>query len=131
MATMTQTKTMVPVIQTDQDHENALARIEEIVGADDAQLDAELKALAILVENYEATRYPIKDPDPIEMLKFRMAQLGLNTTGLAETLSIGRGRASELLHRKRRLSLPLIRTIVDRLHIAPDLLIAPYDTKSG
>jgi HTH-type transcriptional regulator/antitoxin HigA len=129
---MTQAQIMVPVIRSDADHAAALARIETIVAGNDDRLDeddGELEALTLLVESYEAKRFPVEDPDPIEMLEFRMAQLGLNTSRLAETLGIGRGRASELLHRKRRLSLDLIRTIVERLHIAPSLLIPPYETE--
>ena len=107
-------------------HEAAIKRIESIIEEDNDALDPELEALALLVENYEKKTIPFEDPDPIEILKFRMRQIDLNTSKLAEILEIGRGRASELLNRRRRLTLDLIRRIGARLDIAPGLLVSEY-----
>ncbi len=131
MATRSDTQTLVPVIATRKDHRAALARIEALIAAGDPKGDAELEALGVLVENYERKTFPVADPDPIEVLEFRMEQLGLNTTQLAERLDINRGRASELLNRKRRLTLDLIRLIADRLAIPAGLLVAPYTVDEG
>ena len=131
MAGVKAARRSVPVIRSKDDHNKALARIERIIELDDPSLDPELEALTLLVEAYEARHFPIEDPDPIEVLKFRMSQLNLNTTELADLLRIGRGRASELLNRKRRLTLELIRVIHQQMHISPNLLVDEYDLQQN
>ena len=78
----------------------------------------------VLVEDYENRHYPIGPPDPIEAIKFRMEQQGLNRKELASLLGT-RGRVSEILNGKRGLSLSMIRALSTRLHIPAEVLIQP------
>ena len=121
----------VPVVNSPDQHKKALARIDRLMSAGDNADDAELEALTILVERYEQKVAPVDTPDPIEILKFRMAQLGLSPSQAAELLDMERGRVSELLHRRRQLTLKHIRVISDRLDIPPGLLTAPYEIDEG
>jgi HTH-type transcriptional regulator/antitoxin HigA len=83
-----------------------------------------LELLMVLVEDYENRHYPIGPPDPIEAIKFRMEQQGLNRKELASLLGT-RGRVSEILNGKRGLSLSMIRALSTRLHIPAEVLIQP------
>ena len=85
----------------------------------------ELNILGILIENYENEKFPIGFPDPIEATKFRMEQLGYNQTDLANVVGL-KSRASEILNRKRKLSLEMIRQIHDKLNIPTEVLIQAY-----
>ena len=113
-------------IRTKKDYEQALSRLELIFdskkGSDKGD---ELEILGILIENYENEKFPIGFPDPIEAIKFRMEQLGYNQTDLANIVGL-KSRASEILNRKRKLSLEMIRQIHDRLNIPTEVLIQAY-----
>ena len=111
-------------IRTPADYEAALARIEALweatPGSDDAD---ELDVLATLVDRYEQEHEPIPPPDPIEAILFRLEQTGQTRKELADILGVGRGRVSEILSRKRGLSLRMIRRLVHNLHIPAEILI--------
>jgi HTH-type transcriptional regulator / antitoxin HigA len=113
-------------IKSKKDYEQALARLEEIFdskkGSDKGD---ELEILGILIENYENEKFPIGFPDPVEAIKFRMEQLGYDQTDLANVVGL-KSRASEILNRKRKLSLGMIRQIHDRLNIPTEVLIQAY-----
>jgi HTH-type transcriptional regulator/antitoxin HigA len=113
-------------IRTKKDYEQALSRLELIFdskkGSDKGD---ELEILGILIENYENEKFPIGFPDPIEAIKFRMEQLGYNQTDLANIVGL-KSRASEILNRKRKLSLEMIRQIHDKLNIPTEVLIQAY-----
>lgn len=113
-------------IRTKKDYEQALARLEVIFdskkGTDKGD---ELEILGILIEKYENEKFPIGFPDPIEAIKFRMEQLGYNQTDLTNIVGL-KSRASEILNRKRKLSLEMIRQIHDRLNIPTEVLIQSY-----
>ena len=113
-------------IRTKKDYDQALTRLEVIFdskkGTDKGD---ELEILGILIENYENEKFPIGFPDPIEAIKFRMEQLGYNQTDLANVVGL-KSRASEILNRKRKLSLEMIRQIHDRLNIPTEVLIQAY-----
>jgi HTH-type transcriptional regulator/antitoxin HigA len=64
-------------------------------------------------------------PDPIEAIKFRMEQMGYNQNDLANIIGL-KSRASEILNKKRKLSLEMIRQLHDRLNIPTDVLIQTY-----
>jgi HTH-type transcriptional regulator / antitoxin HigA len=117
-------------IHTSDDYENALKRIEIIM---DAQLGSEefdeLDILSTLVESYEEKNFPMENPDPIDAIKFRMEQLGINRTELQEIIHCGRGRISEVLNKKRPLSLNMIRAFNHELHIPSDVLVKEYRLK--
>jgi len=113
-------------IRTKKDYEQALDRLEVIFdskkGTDKGD---ELEILGMLIENYENEKFPIGFPDPVEAIKFRMEQLGYNQTDLANVIGL-KSRASEILNRKRKLSLEMIRQIHDRLNIPTEVLIQAY-----
>jgi HTH-type transcriptional regulator / antitoxin HigA len=113
-------------IRTKKDYAHALARLEVIFdskkGTDKGD---ELEILGMLIENYENEKFPIGFPDPVEAIKFRMEQLGYNQTDLANVVGL-KSRASEILNRKRKLSLEMIRQIHDRLNIPTEVLIQAY-----
>ena len=85
----------------------------------------ELEILGMLVDNYENENFPVGFPDPVEAIKFRMEQLGYNQSDLANVVGL-KSRASEILNRKRKLSLEMIRQIHDRLNIPTEVLIQAY-----
>ena len=113
-------------IRTDKDYKKALERIELIFDAKKNSKDGdELEVLGILIDQYENDHFPIGLPDPIEAIKFRMEQMGYNQTDLANIVGL-KSRASEILNKKRKLSLEMIRQLHERLHIPTDVLIQTY-----
>ena len=85
----------------------------------------ELEILGILLEKYEDEHFPIGFPDPIEAIKFRMEQMGYNQTDLAKIVGL-KSRASEILNKKRKLTLEMIRLLHDNLKIPTEVLIQAY-----
>jgi HTH-type transcriptional regulator / antitoxin HigA len=113
-------------IRTKKDYEQALERLEVIFDAKkNTDKGDELEILGMLIENYENEKFPINFPDPVEAIKFRMAQLGYNQTDLANIVGL-KSRASEILNRKRKLSLEMIRQLHDQLNIPTEVLIQAY-----
>ena len=113
-------------IKTKKDYEQALARLEVIFDAKKGTPKGdELELLGMLVDNYENEKFPIGFPDPVEAIKFRMEQLGYTQTDLANVVGL-KSRASEILNRKRKLSLEMIRQIHDSLNIPTEVLIQAY-----
>jgi HTH-type transcriptional regulator/antitoxin HigA len=113
-------------IRTKKDYQQALERLEVIFDAKKGtDKGDELEILGMLIEKYENEKFPIDFPDPIEAIKFRMEQLGFNQTDLANVVGL-KSRASEILNRKRKLSLEMIRQLHDRLNIPTEVLIQAY-----
>jgi HTH-type transcriptional regulator/antitoxin HigA len=113
-------------IKTKKDYQDALVRLERIFDAKPGSTEGdELEILGILVDNYEKVHYPIEFPDPIEAIKFRMEQLGYNQSDLATIIGL-KSRASEILNKKRKLTLDMIRNLHDALNIPTDVLIQCY-----
>jgi HTH-type transcriptional regulator/antitoxin HigA len=113
-------------IKTKVDYQNALNRLEVIFDAKpNSPQGDELEVLGILIDKYEQEHYPIDFPDPIEAIKFRMEQLGYNQTDLANIVGL-KSRASEILNKKRKLTLEMIRNLHDTLNIPTDVLIQNY-----
>ncbi|HXR83511.1 MAG TPA: helix-turn-helix domain-containing protein [Hanamia sp.] len=113
-------------IKTKKDYEQALERLETIFDAGKGSpLGDELQILSILLEKYEDEHFPIELPDPIEAIKFRMEQLSYNQADLAEIVGL-KSRASEILNKKRKLSLEMIRQLHQKLKIPTEVLIQPY-----
>lgn len=81
--------------------------------------------MGILIDQYENEHFPIDLPDPIEAIKFRMEQLGYTQSDLANVVGL-KSRASEILSRKRKLSLEMIRQLHEKLNIPTDVLIQAY-----
>jgi len=112
-------------IRSEKDYERALAEVEELWGANAGTLKGDrLDILATLIEAYETEHYPMDPPDPIEAIKFRMEQQGLTRKDLEEILGT-RTRVSEVLNRKRGLSINMIRALHDKLGISAEILIRP------
>lgn len=116
----------IKVIKTEQDYQIALRRLDEIFDSNlDSQNADELELLSLLINKYEEEKFPIDLPDPIEAIIFRMEQLGYHQKDLA--LAIGlKSRASEILNRKRKLSLDMIRKLNSNWGIPTDVLIKEY-----
>ena len=113
-------------IKTENDYNQALQRLEIIFDAKVGSPEGdELEVLGILIDKYENEKFPISLPDPIEAIKFRMEQMGYNQNDLANIVGL-KSRASEILNRKRKLSLEMIRQLDERLHIPTDVLIQTY-----
>jgi len=113
-------------IKTKKDYQDALVRLERIFDAKPGSTEGdELEILGILVDNYEKVHYPIDFPDPIEAIKFRMEQLGYNQSDLATIIGL-KSRASEILNKKRKLTLDMIRNLHDALNIPTEVLIQCY-----
>lgn len=113
----------VAPIKTPRDYERALARIDQLMEAKPGtKAGDELDILTTLVEAYEAKHHAIYPPDPIDAIRFRMDQLGMARKDLESVLG-GRGRVSEILTKKRNLSLEMIRRLHRTLHIPLESLI--------
>ena len=113
-------------IKTEQDYNQVLERLEEIFDAEPNTKEGdELEILGILIEKYENEKFPIELPDTIEAIKFRMEQLNYSQNDLAEVIGL-KSRASEILNKKRKLSLEMIRKLSEKLHIPSEVLIQPY-----
>lgn len=110
-------------IRTASDHEAALARIADLMAVEAGTPEGdELDILATLVEAYEQKHFPIEPADPIEAINFRVEQLGLARKDLEPYLG-SRHRVSEVLNRRRGLSLDMIRRLHDGLQIPLEVLI--------
>ena len=111
-------------IRNEKDYRKALKRVEAIWDAAPGSLKFdELEVLTTLVEAYEERHYPIAPPDPIEAIRFRMQQLGLSRKDLEPYIG-SRGRVSEVLGRKRAMSLTMIRKLHRGLGIPAEVLLA-------
>jgi HTH-type transcriptional regulator/antitoxin HigA len=116
----------ISIIKTEDQYQTALNRIEEIFDSTATSETAEeLELLTVLVEKYENEHYPIDFPDPIEAIKFRMEQLGYKQKDLAEIIGL-KSRVSEIMNKKRKLSIEMIRKLHDRLGIPTEVLIKEY-----
>jgi HTH-type transcriptional regulator/antitoxin HigA len=113
-------------IKTKKNYQQALARLELIFDAKKNSKEAdELEILSILIEKYEDEHFSIGFPDPIEAIKFRMEQLGYNQTDLAKVVGL-KSRASEILNKKRKLTIEMVRLIHDSMKIPTEVLIQAY-----
>jgi HTH-type transcriptional regulator/antitoxin HigA len=109
------------VLKTDRDYKGALAYVERLM-EQPAPDEAELDLWSLLVENYEEANFPISTPDPIEAIRFRLDQAGLQTADLLPYLQ-SKSKISEVMNRKRPLSLSMIRALHDGLRIPAAVLM--------
>ncbi|RYZ50152.1 MAG: helix-turn-helix domain-containing protein [Chitinophagaceae bacterium] len=117
---------MVKPIKTKKDYQAAMQRLEAIFDSRPGTPEGdELEVLSILIEKYENEHFPIGLPDPIEAIRFRMEQLGYNQADLAKVVGL-KSRVSEILNRKRKLTLEMIRQLHETLNIPTDVLIQSY-----
>jgi len=114
-------------IRNEEDYETALEEIEVLWNAEPDTPEADrLDILVMLVEAYEAEHYSIPDPDPIELILHVMEARGLTRRDLEPYLG-SRARVSEILNRRRPLSLEMIRKLQSGLGIPADVLVQPYE----
>jgi len=110
-------------IRNQRDHAQAMRELEKLWGARPGTTAADdLEVLVTLVDAYEAKHYPIDPPDPVDAIVFRLEQQGMERSDLGEILG-SRSRASEVLNRRRPLSIQMIVRLRDALGISADVLI--------
>jgi len=113
-------------IRNEKDYQKALDRLEVIFDAKKGtKRGDELEILSILIDRYENENFPIGMPDPIEAIKFRMEQIGMKQKDLAEVVGF-KSRVSEILNKKRKLTLDMIRKLNTTLHIPTEVLVQDY-----
>lgn len=113
-------------IRSETDYKNALERLEVIFDAKRGTKEGdELEILSILIDNYESENFPIEMPDPISAIHFRMEQMGLKQKDLVEMIGF-KSRVSEIMNKKRKLTLDMIRKLNATLKIPTEILIQDY-----
>lgn len=117
------------LLKNEDDYQKALKRLEKIFHAKKGSKEKEeLEILVMLIQKYEdETVGEFPDPDPIEAIKFKMEQMEMTQKDLAQVIGL-KSRASEILSRKRPMSINIIRKISKALSIPADILIQPYET---
>ncbi|MEL6672595.1 MAG: hypothetical protein AAFR61_10405 [Bacteroidota bacterium] len=118
----------VSPILTEADLIQAEKKVETLWEAEEGTREYyELEILTFLMASYERQKHPLLETNPIEMIKYRMEQMGLNNAELARLAFNGhRGRVGEILSGKRKLNLAMVRKLSDVLKIDPKFLITPY-----
>ena len=113
-------------IKTEDDYQTALKRLEMIFDAPVGTGESdEADILGLMIDDYEKKHYPVEAPDPIEAIKIRMEEMQLNQIDLVDAIG-GKNRVSEVLNRKRKLTVEMIRKLTPKLHLSADLLIHDY-----
>ncbi|MCB0502981.1 MAG: transcriptional regulator [Bacteroidetes bacterium] len=113
-------------IKTDKDYFNALKRLEVIFDAPiNSKEGDEAEILSLLIENYENQYFPIEAPDPIEAVKIRMEEMNLKQKDLVGVIG-GKSRVSEVLNKKKKLTVDMIRELEKLLKISASALVNEY-----
>jgi HTH-type transcriptional regulator/antitoxin HigA len=121
------TDMQIKPIRTEADYQAALDKIERLLDAKPGTSEADrLEILTTLVEAYEEKHYPIPPPDPIEAILYQMESRGLSRRDLEPYIG-SRARVSEILNRKRPLTVEMIRGLHKGLGISAEVLIQPYE----
>ena len=114
-------------IKSESDYRDALKRMEVIFDAAIGTPESdEADILGLMIDEYEKKHYPIETPDPIEAIKIRMEEMQLKQVDLVDEIG-GKSRVSEVLNRKRKLTVEMIRNLTRRLNLSPGLLINDYE----
>jgi HTH-type transcriptional regulator/antitoxin HigA len=117
---------IIKPIKSEQDYEKALERLEVIFdSAENTKEGDEADILSMLIDNYENQHYPIEAPDPIEAIKIRMEEMNLKQKDLVGIIG-GKSRVSEILNKKKRLTVDMIRELEKILHISASVLVNNY-----
>ena len=116
----------IKLIKTEEDYQKSLERMEEIFDTPIGTMESdEADILALLIDEYEKKNYPIDAPDPIEAIKIRMEEMDLKQVDLIPEIG-GKSRVSEILNKKRKLTVDMIRKLANRLQLSAELLIRDY-----
>lgn len=114
------------LLKTKSDYSKALKRLEMIFDAPVGTTESdEADLLGLLVDEYEKKHYRIEAPDPIEAIKIRMEERQLKQKDLINVIG-GKSRVSEVLNRKRKLTLEMIRNLAASLELSTDVLVRDY-----
>jgi HTH-type transcriptional regulator/antitoxin HigA len=117
-------------IKSEKYYRNTLERLEVIFDAPiDTKEGDEAEIISLLIENYENEHYPIEAPDPIEAIKIRMEELNMRQKDLIGIIG-GKSRVSEVLNRKKRLTVDMIRELEKILQISASVLVNNYQLAS-
>ena len=120
----------IKLIKTEEDYKFALSRLEVVFDAPIGTPESdEADVLALLVDEYEKQHYPIEAPDPIEAIKIRMEEMQLKQADLINEIG-GKSRVSEILNKKRKLTVEMIRNLAVRLNLSAGLLVRDYQLNS-
>lgn len=116
----------IKLIKTEADYQTALKRLELVFDAKTGTTESdEADILGLMIDEYEKKYFPIEAPDPIGAIKIRMEEMQLKQVDLADAIG-GKNRVSEVLNRKRKLTVEMIRNLTVRLNLSPGLLINDY-----
>ncbi len=117
-------------IKTEKDYQKSLKRLELIFDATPNSKEGdEAEILSMLIDNYENKHYPIEAPDPIEAIKIRMEEMNLKQKDLVGVIG-GKSRVSEILNKKKKLTVEMIRELEKILHISASVLVNNYKLAS-
>ena len=117
----------IKIINTESEYDQALQRMEKIFDSEpNSKEGEEADLLALLIEDYEDRVHPIDSPDPITAFKIRMEEMELKQKDLIGVIG-SKGIVSEVLNRKRKLTVNMIRNLSERLKIAVNVLIQEYE----
>jgi HTH-type transcriptional regulator/antitoxin HigA len=115
------------LIKTEKEYRIALERLDEIFDAKIGTRESdEADVLGLLIDEYEKKYYPIDAPDPIEAIKIRMEELELKQKDLVGIIG-GKSRVSEILNRKKKLTIEMVRSLALHLNLSAQLLISDYE----
>ena len=118
-------------IKTEQDYQEALQEVDRLIDAESNTPDGDkLDILVTLIEAYEEKKYPVPPPEPIEAILHQMESQGLSRKDLVPLFG-SRSRVSEILNKKRSLSINMIRRLQDGLGISAEILIQSYDLNTS
>jgi len=113
-------------IKTEKDYNAALKRMEQLFDAPIGTPDSDIAdILALLIDDYEKKHHPIESPDPIEAIRIRMEELHLKQSDLILEIG-GKSRVSEIMNRKRKLTVEMIRNLAKRLNLSANILVKDY-----
>jgi len=116
----------IRLIKTEDDYNKALERLETIFDADqNSVVGDEAEILTLLIEHFEKKIHPIDAPDPIEAIKIRMEELNLRQKDLVGLIG-GKSRVSEILNKKKKLTVDMIRALEQKLQIPATVLVNNY-----
>ena len=113
-------------IKTDSDYQASLNRLEKLFEAKIGTKESdEADILGLLIDEYEQKNHPIEAPDPIEAIKIRMEEMQLKQVDLISEIG-GKSRVTEILNRKRKLTIDMVRNLANKLNLSASLLIKDY-----
>lgn len=114
------------LIKSEQDYQSALGRLDQLFDAEIGTKESdEADILALLIDEYEKKNFPIEAPDPIEAIKIRMEEMDLKQKDLVGIIG-GKSRVSEVLNRKKKLTVEMVRNLAVHLNLSAQILINDY-----